>query len=136
MARTASLDKLDTQRLIEMKGSIDRLLRKRMEIAEQQLTLLRDLTGGNGTVRRARRGTARVSGRRRAGGGKPPRAGSLGGKIMAALKGGGARANKEILATIKLPSKKQAQLGVALSNLKKRGFVRSPSRGHWMLTEG
>lgn len=128
--------------------NLDALEERRQQLAadlEQINALMAALAGVNGSPRRggrrgargARRGAARRggvartgAGRRGGGGGRAPKEGTLGGKILAALKSG-PKSNAQILAAVKLAPKKRAQLSVNLNNLKKRGFVSSVERGTW-----
>ena len=90
---------------------------------------------GGGTRGGRRPGRPKGPGKRRGGrgAGRLPKKGTLGGKILVAL-AGGPKGNAELLAAIRLPEKKRSQLSVNLNNLKKRGFVESPSRGTWRAT--
>lgn len=117
--------------------NVAELERKRAALMEdvEKLDALMALLGGmNGSPRRGRKAAGRKGGKRGGGaGGKAPKEGTLGGKILAALKSG-PKSNAQLLSAVKLSEKKRSQLSVNLNNLKKRGFVASVERGTWAAT--
>ena len=120
-------------------GIAEAIQRRREEILDELARmdrLLAALTPPSGGGRRGKGpGRPKVSrkSRRGRGGARLPKKGTLGGKILVAL-ADGPKGNADLLAAIRLPEKKRSQLSVNLNNLKKRGFVESPSRGTWRAT--
>lgn len=117
--------------------NVDALEAKRAELMNdlQQIEALVALLSNNGSPRRGRKSAGRSAGRvrrggKRGGGSRVPKEGTLGGKILAALKSG-PKSNAQLLTAAKISPKKRSQLSVNLNNLKKRGFVKSAERGVW-----